>query len=338
VLLVLVACEPAAARRAQSPAPPPVLPPPAPVVPAPAVAPVVPAVACAPPPVATAAFRHKGSSFTVALGRPFHGANDAIVAPGAPARIAARFTYGIMSKDLVDERVVVAIAAEPLEEGRCPEWRALGTVLTGEGGLVSVPVDALEEAGRYLFALTVEGDASVASGAIWVIEPGRRAVVFDIDGTLTEGDEAIFQQLLSGMSPPAKSGAAVVAAEYRDHEYLPVYLTGRPHYLGELTRAWLTERGFPTGPLQLSGGLAEATGAGVQRFKTAALTAMQSGAGMVLRRAYGNAETDICSYAAAGIPAIDTFIVGPFAGHACAGGAPTQPLASYDDHLATLSL
>jgi hypothetical protein len=306
-------------------------------LPAPAPAPASAAAACPPPPVAAAAFRHRSSSFTVALGRPFHGAIDAIVARGAPARIAAKFTYGLMSKDLVDERVVVALAAEPMAAGRCPEWRALGAVLTDAGGLVSVPVEGLERPGRYSFALTVEGDASGARGEIWVVEPNQRAVVFDVDGTLTEGDEAIIQQLLSGASPPAKSGAAAVATRHGERGYLPVYLTGRPIYLGELTRAWLAERAFPSGPLHLSGGLAEASGEGVQRFKTADLAAMKD-AGLALVRAHGNATTDICAYAAAGIPAADTFIIGPHAGEACGGGTPTQALRSYDQHLAALAL
>jgi hypothetical protein len=54
--------------------------------------------------------------------------------------------------------------------------------------------------------------------------------------------------------------------------------------------------------------------------------------------AYGNATTDICAYAEAGISAAVTYIAGKHAGEACGDGEPTQPIANYRDHAETLEL
>jgi len=51
--------------------------------------------------------------------------------------------------------------------------------------------------------------------------------------------------------------------------------------------------------------------------------------GVVVAAAYGNALTDVCAYAEAGIPPARTFIIGPHAGAACDRSSVTQAVRTY---------
>jgi phosphatidate phosphatase PAH1 len=298
---------------------------------------------CSRPVVPRRPWNHKRSALTAKLGSPHHGAADVVAGVGEQVTLRAKFAYGVISKDLQDEPVVAMLADRPVD-GDCPSWRRVGGALTDDDGRVAITASTgrggmLEHGGlgRFPFFMVVPGDDSAAEGAVWALKSGRRAVVFDIDGTLTEGDEAIVEQVLSGESPPPRDGSAEVARRLAKDGALPIYITGRPDVLGGLTRKWLRGHGFPLGPLFLTTTTEAAMPSeeGVQRFKTAALRDLKK-RGVVIERAYGNATTDICAYWSAGIPAEATFIVGGHAGEACeaaAGAEPTQSLGSYREHL-----
>ena len=66
-------------------------------------------------------------------------------------------------------------------------------------------------------------------------------------------------------------------------------------------------------------------------YKKSALEDFKS-AGLDLAIAYGNATTDICAYAAAGIDPKRTFILGPYARQGCDGSGSTVALPGYADH------
>jgi hypothetical protein len=294
---------------------------------------------CTPPAIARRSWNHKRSALVASLGKPHHGAIDPIVLAGELVSVPAKFTYGAVSKDLQDEDILLLRAKRPVAAGACAAWHPDGAGRTDDDGRVIVPLgESLRAPGRYPFALMVAGDDTMAMGAAWVVAPKQRVVVFDIDGTLTKGDEALVEQLLSGHSPEPRSGAAKVVNELAANGALPVYITGRPHLLAGMTRAWLTEHGFPPGPVRMTTdtGAAMPTDDGVQKFKLETLRMLQD-KGVVIERVYGNAVTDICAYAQAGIPANVTFIAGRHGGEGCEGSGPSQAIGSgYDAHLTTL--
>jgi hypothetical protein len=271
---------------------------------------------------------------TVKHGSAHHAALDPVINPGRDARIVGKFAYGPLSKDLQDEAVRAFV--RPLAGDGCRAWvEVSGGVTDGDGRIeVVVAADALRSAERYALRLVVAGDLTQARGELFVVPPGRRTVVFDVDGTLTTGDDEIVEQVLTGMTPEMRAGADAVAHAHHAAGYLVVYVTGRPMQLADLTRVWLRERGFPAGPLLTAPRLRDAKPGpdGVGRFKRDALFALRTEAGLLLKRAYGNATTDICAYAEAGIDPAATFIVGRHGGEGCNGGAATQALAGYLEH------
>lgn len=286
---------------------------------------------CAGPSSTREHWRHTRSRITVGLGSPRHSAVDAIVAHGEAVDLEAKFTYGKLGKDLQDENVRLML------EIRCGQWDDLGPQLTDRDGWAKVSASRLpSKAGRYRLRWVVGGDGSSVTAALWVVDAGARLVIFDVDGTLTVGDSELFELLVNGKVPTQHDGAADVAQELARRGYQPVYMTARPYLLAGMTRDWLTRQGFPAGPLRTTHTLSEsAPGADVERYKTEALRSLSAGK-LQLARAYGNAMSDVCAYAEAGVPASETFIIGPNAGKPCRGSAPSQPLADFVSHLATL--
>jgi phosphatidate phosphatase PAH1 len=264
---------------------------------------------------------------------------EPIVNPGAALAVAGKFAYGVISKDLEDEDVTLFVrlpGADP-----CGAWREVGTATTDSDGRATVAVDPalVPEPGHYDFRLVVLGDQTDARGALWVVEPGTAFVLFDVDGTLTIGDAELFEQILLGQNPEMYTSADTVAQTWFDAGYQPLYVTGRPYFLNPATRTWLAQRGFPQGPVRTTDDLQQAlpTADGVQTYKREYLRGLMADAGIVIPAAYGNATTDICAYAQAGLDPASTWIIGPNAGGACEGFAATQALADYPSHLPALA-
>jgi phosphatidate phosphatase PAH1 len=284
-------------------------------------------VRCAGPPARHAGWRHRWSRVVAGLGPAHHSASDPIVHPGEPVRVAGRFAYGPADKQLEHERVTLW-----LEESACGTWRRLATARTDEEGRVAIdlPPEAVTHLGPTLYSLVVDGDRSAAYGMIWVLPRGAPIVVLDVDGTLTTGDRQLAGRLALGTPAAVRPGAARLVRRYRARGVQPVYLTGRPTLLRAATRAWLESRGFPPGPILTAPGLGAAlpTASHVGAFKRAALRHLVD-TGLHIEAAYGNARTDVCAYAEAGIDPARTFIVGDHAGAACPGHAPTRPIADY---------
>ena len=94
-----------------------------------------------------------------------------------------------------------------------------------------------------------------------------------------------------------------------------VYLTGRPYWLVEHTRAWLHEGGYAPGLVHTTLRHRDVVPneGGVGAFKAAYLRSLQA-AGLRIVAAYGNAVTDVAAYAAAELAPTQTFIIGPHAG------------------------
>lgn len=290
------------------------------------------AAVCPTPQIPRGEWRHRvtGGAFASAVGAPHHAANDVVVGPNRPIEVHGKFAYGVASKDLEDEEVVLLLA--PM--GGCGT-REVARKITDDDGRVTFTLPAAP-AGVHRFWLGVPGDGSFAAGAIYVVAAGRKAVLFDIDGTLTTSDGELIEDVVGGGPPQMWADANKVAHHWAARGYQVIYVTGRPYALRGSTLAWLASRGFPTGPVITTEFWSQAKpgASGVGEFKTRALTrVLQSGLEIVL--AYGNADTDICAYAAVGIDPGRSFIVGP-PGRSCPGYPEVSALSSYTEHLAQL--
>lgn len=280
---------------------------------------------CPAPAVTGAAWRHTGSRVAAALGDPRHRAADVVAAAGAPVTLTGKFAYGKVDKDLEGEPIQVFVT----DAGGCTA-RRLPDAVTDDDGRVAVAAALAPGVHRYWLA--APGDGTVATGAAWVLDRPTPAVVFDVDGTLTTDDGELLEDLLGGAAD-IRPGAAEVAARWAARGYLVVYLTGRPDLLRERTRAWLDAHHLPRGPLLTPARIADGlpTRASVGAYKREALRALIA-AGVVVERAYGNAATDVCAYAEAGIAPARTYILGTPT--PCDGHPLPNALATYVGHVA----
>lgn len=286
------------------------------------------AVRCTAPQVARLPFRHTMSG---RLGDGHHAAGDVVIAVGRPYQLRAKFSYGKLLKDLEDEDVTLLVG-----EGDCGPWETVETRRTDDDGRVTFERPAHPSAMTRPFHLVVPGDGSTLSGRVYAVAPGTAAVLFDIDGTLTTGDSELMEDLLGDDAPKMRAGAPAVAQRWADLGYLVVYITGRPYPLRASTLRWLTDRGFPAGPVFTVDHTSQAipTRSHVGEFKRGKILALM-GEGLQFEAAYGNAATDVCGYAEAGIKPSRTFIT-EVSQPACPGHDPPNPLPSYVDHLPTL--
>ncbi|MEZ4403652.1 MAG: hypothetical protein R3B06_26750 [Kofleriaceae bacterium] len=281
-------------------------------------------LACAPPSPPRFPWRHRTSGLTSQLGAPRHVAEDVVVAAGRAATLRGKFSYGLLGKDLEDERVAALVAP------RACAAAPAGDALTDDDGWVAVTLPAQPTGFRQ--AWLVAGDGTGADAGVWTLAPGTPTVVFDVDGTLTTDDGELFEELAGGVAE-ARPGAAAVVQAWAARGYLVVYLTGRPYLLRDSTRRWLDSQGFPYGPLFTPERLRQTlpTRASVGAFKLTALRALiASGAQLV--RVYGNAATDVCAYAEAGVAPSATIILGTST--PCDRFPPPRTLSDYRAHLA----
>lgn len=277
---------------------------------------------CALPPSPRKAWRHHSLGVLLA-GRTaaHHVAFDALVPAQQNGDLRGKFAYGPTSKDLEDEYV----EAYWFERDCTPHH--LGTALTDADGRVQFALPPLA-AGAYQAALRVSGDGAIAHANMYVVAANATAVLFDIDGTLTNDDGELFEDLLGGtadMRPAANQTAARFAAA----GHTVVYMTGRPYFLREHTIAWLQQRGFPPGPVFTVDHMQQTlpTASGVGTWKTQQLQRLVA-SGVTFARAYGNASTDVCAYVRAGFAPANIFILGRSTPPTCDGQA-VQALPSY---------
>jgi len=291
------------------------------------------AAACAPSP-APEAWRHHvhGGRVASKMGPPHHAATDAIVSAAQPVVLRGKFAYGPTSKDAEDETVALW-----REEAPC-RWREVARAITDGDGRTrfELPAGSLTGPGPHPFRMFLLGDLTSADASVWVVPAGTRAVLFDVDGTLTTDDGELFEDLLGGGAPDMQEGAHEVARRWAELGYLPIFITGRPYFLRSSTARWLVERKFPAGPLYTVDSVVDfaPTEGKVGAFKEAAIRALRD-AGVDIAWAYGNASTDVCAYRRAGIAPDHTYIVGTEP-RVCDDGAPTRPLPSYVLHLKEL--
>lgn len=243
-------------------------------------------------------WQHARSGAIAAVGSPRHVARDRVVVQGSRAVLEAKFQYGRLFKDLEDEPVEVFL-------DRCgAKAERLRRVKTDGDGWATLELPS-HAPGVYEITWRVLGDATTVSSRLWVVGTDTRLAVFDIDGTLTTSDtqtmRASFEDIFLGRetpyTPKLYPGAIDLVDAYTHHGVVPVYLSGRPYWLGPHTRAWMRQAGVPEGPVLLTRHHREVLPMeqAVSVFKRRALEELMT-AGLHIVAAHGNAHTDVYAY------------------------------------------
>jgi hypothetical protein len=254
------------------------------------------------------AFNHFGNSLLSALFEPYHMVHDSLVGTGESATIVGKFDYDIVAhKDLEGENVKVYLYGTGMSD-----WEFLGTYLTNSDGKIHVPV-GVRGTGHFLVHMVVTGDLTTATGYLTVIEPGTKAVLFDIDGTLTLNDFEAVGDYLGISTAEAHYYAPETVNAYQEKGYCMVYLSARPYWLMKDTREWLTLMDMPLFHAHTNPNAELFEPKDTVAYKTDYISALMS-SGLEIIRAYGNADSDIEAYANTGIPKSETYIIGDLAG------------------------
>lgn len=170
----------------------------------------------------------------------------------------------------------------------------------------------------------------------------RRAIVTDVDETLTTADlEFFFAYLNPRYDPAERSAASKMLRAYADRGYWIIYVTARPdgvwlsdgRSIRRSTQNWLTAHSFPMSRdrtmVYLAPDILSAlipTG-----YKAAVIKALKS-EGFEFDYAYGNSDTDFMGFKIGGIPLDRQFSIGKLAGY---GGTRAIVGNGFDDHLAS---
>lgn len=254
--------------------------------------------------VDAAGFHHRRHKALAKIAAPNHRGIDLLLGPGDEQVIFAKMVYGELDKDLEDEDVELWVL-----RGCAGDWEKLGEARTtgddapalksGEpsgGGRVrfEIPTDKRLGVGLHPVRVVVRGDGSAAELSVLVSDGRLAMVVSDVDGTLTGSEVEEFEKLVKGELPTSHPNAAAAIATLHDKGYLPVYLTARPEWLVNRTRAFLRERGFPSGLVQTTQTKSGYLGSAAGNWKALSLAELQKHGD--LRFGFGNMPGDAAAY------------------------------------------
>jgi hypothetical protein len=248
-----------------------------------------------------------------------HPSGAAVAYHGTKARTSP--TGGLLADQLPGENVSLWYHDPDLAM-----WRSIGSAKTADDGTYDLASTGfVAPNGRPIYSL-LEADGSCAVHFDFLLAPGSKVVVTDIDGTLTTSDNELLMQISDETHVPMMMTAADrLMQTWSMKGYPVVYLTARQHLLRPESRGWLTTRGFPDGPLITAVG-----GEQADAYKTLWMNRMIQDFGWSVVAAYGNADTDITAYANAGIALNHTFIVGPLGGNR---GTVAIPNMDFSQHI-----
>ncbi|HRH90951.1 MAG TPA: HAD family acid phosphatase [Agitococcus sp.] len=265
-------------------------------------------------------FEHFTNKFNASFFDPWHMVHDEIVQQGQAITVTAKFDYNArFHKDLEQEYVQAYLIGTNINQ-----WKALGRYQTDDEGKVQVNLGTLP-IGEYRIRFVVEGDLTSTDGFVSVVEAGRKAVLFDIDGTLTKSDFEAYADYVGIKTAKPYPYAIEMINAYKNKGYQIIFLTARPYWVAKNAREWATKMGIPAwhyrsnpygdGPIPPN----------TQEHKTNYVKYLKNTVGLNIIRAYGNATTDIAAYADGGLPKAETYIIGTNAGK-----ENTQPI--YNDY------
>lgn len=253
-------------------------------------------------------FRNFGSTVLSSLYKPWHMVNDQIVKSGQPVTVIGKFDYdALLHKDLENEYVHAYLSGTGISG-----WQYLGRYTTDTDGKVAVTTN--RPVGEYRIRFVVEGDLSTVDGYVSVVEAGRKAVLFDVDGTLTINDFEAYADYVGVKTATAYAYAAQTVNEYKAKGYQIIYLTARPYWVTKDAREWFAIQKIPGGFYRSNPYGDGPIPPSAQAHKTTNIQYLRNTVGLDIIRAYGNATTDIGAYAAGGIPKSSTYIIGSNAG------------------------
>ncbi|MBN1344529.1 MAG: hypothetical protein JXQ73_17700 [Phycisphaerae bacterium] len=135
------------------------------------------------------------------------------------------------------------------------DGRQVAEQLTADEGRASTFRDLSPASGAEFEAIAVvDGRTVRTTGSIFDWRDDLTIIAVDIDGTIsdTDYDDLIFDDEDKDSTPILNSREALFALA---NDFHLVYVTGRPRFLLEKTRAWLATHGFPPGPVIAAGGL-----------------------------------------------------------------------------------
>lgn len=249
--------------------------------------------ACAAPPDAPVKrYRHQRNRLYKSIGEPrFRGVDLIAMEDDAVQTLGGKLAYGSVDADVSDEDVYV-FACFP------GGWHIVDRARTdGEGRFeLSLTGRARLPAGMRELYAHVPGEGGGVRFLAYVAPRGTTALVSDVDGTLTESEEAILNTVLFGddISPrPHAPRALAAAAAGRP----VIYLTSRGDQYTEVTRRWLAVHGFPRGPLRLARAPITRPGPRTVTFKAEVLRGLP----IPIAAGIGNRASDIAAYARAGL-------------------------------------
>jgi phosphatidate phosphatase PAH1 len=272
-------------------------------------------------------FRSFGNRILASLYQPWHMVHDEVVKSGMAATMVGKFDYDpVLHKDLEGEYVHVYIAGTGMSN-----WQYVGRYTTDSDGKITANLGT-RPVGDYQVRMVVEGDLSSVSGYLTVVEPGRKAVLFDIDGTLTINDFEAYADYVGVKTAQAYGYAAQTVNAYKAKGYQVIYLTARPYWVAKDARAWFAYQGIPNWHYRSNPYSEGPIPPDTQAHKTNYVKYLRNTVGLDIIRAYGNATTDIAAYADGGIPKAETWIIGEHAGK-----ESTQPIyGDYTYHYSTV--
>ena len=241
---------------------------------------------------------------------PYHLVHDEIANSDDSVTVVGKFDYSrVWHKDLEGEYVHAYITGTDMND-----WQYLGKYETNSDGKVYVELGQ-KPIGEYIVRMVVEGDLTQADGFVSVVPRGQETVLFDIDGTLTLRDFEQVGDYLGTSVAEARYYARETVQNYIDKGYRVIFVTGRPYWNARDTRDWFTNFiNLPQWHLRTNDDGGSPLSYETETYKREYLTALQNEKGLKIVRAYGNASTDITSYADSGIAKSETWILGENAG------------------------
>eukprot|EP01026_Neomeris_dumetosa_P061563 TRINITY_DN58113_c0_g1_i1.p1 TRINITY_DN58113_c0_g1~~TRINITY_DN58113_c0_g1_i1.p1 ORF type:complete len:768 (-),score=71.74 TRINITY_DN58113_c0_g1_i1:493-2742(-) len=223
----------------------------------------------------------------------------------------------------------------------------IGNYYTDSRGLlqdISLPESMRRNPGLYDVWAFLPEDNTYAKGSMFMLQPGTPCIVFDLDGTITVGDQEIVTQVaLSALGGSlvvseniprnydlkARNHALTAVRMWAAKGYQIIYLSGRQGSFYNLTLEWLIKHDYPPGPIHLTRTHWPTLPVyqSVGNFKVKYMELLKT-RGLQMYAAYGNTGTDIRAYEVAGIPKNRTFIVGPHGGK-----RGTVKVSSFTEHI-----
>ena len=264
----------------------------------------VPSVLCDGAPDAGPAgdFRHFSSSLISDLGDPRHRGFD-LVAPASadPQVLSGWISYTIADKALEDEDVDVFAC-------RDNAWHEVGTTTTDGEGHFALSLsggDRMPIGLRDLYVSVVADRTGV--GFLGYVAPDDSAlVVSDVDGTLTSSENAFVETIALGIEPDEQPGASDAYQAAAAAGLQLVYVTARGNQYTQDTRQWLSDKGFPLGPVRLSDSFITLPGQDTIDYKTQTISALEQG--LTIAAGVGNRDSDITAYTATNVAADRIYI------------------------------